>query len=220
MRKISKVKIIFFQSKLLSWFEEFGRYHLPWRTGLLTPYQIVISEILLQRTQAETVEKYYASFLSHYPDWNFIVARGSNELENYLRPLGLHKQRASRLMALAQEMTARNGVLPENEEDYDLLPMFGQYISNSVRLQFLKQPRPLLDVNMARVLERFFGKRELSDIRYDPFLQALALSVVDIDRSIEINWAILDFASATCKARIPNCPICLISTKCNYLKHL
>ena len=48
---------------------------------------------------------------------------------------------------------------------------------------------------MSRVLERFFGKRKLSDIRYDPYLQKLSAIIVEHHKTKEINWAILDFAS-------------------------
>ena len=39
---------------------------------------------------------------------------------------------------------------------------------------------------MARVLERYFGPRNLADIRYDPYLQELAHKVVDADDAIHI----------------------------------
>ncbi len=81
-----------------------------------------------------------------------------------------------------------------------------------------KKPYPLLDVNMSRVLERFFGPREMSDIRYDPYLQDLAYRVVDIPEPQEINWAILDFAAAVCKARTPICEGCPLNEKCKFHK--
>ena len=42
------------------------------------------------------------------------------------------------------------------------------------------QPFPMIDVNMARVLERYFGTRKLVDIRYDNYLQSLAKRVVSL----------------------------------------
>jgi A/G-specific adenine glycosylase len=89
-------------------------------------------------------------------------------------------------------------------------------MANSVELIIFNQPAPLLDVNMARVLERFFGERKLADIRYDPGLQDLARKVVSVARSKELNWAILDYATLVCKARRPACEICQLSSKCTY----
>ena len=46
-----------------------------------------------------------------------------------------------------------------------------QYIANVVELIIFNQPSPLLDVNMARELERLFGARQMADIRFDTYLQ-------------------------------------------------
>ena len=44
-------------------------------------------------------------------------------------------------------------------------------VANAILLVCHEQPEPLLDSNMARVIERVFGPRKLADIRYDPYLQ-------------------------------------------------
>ena len=59
---------------------------------------------------------------------------------------------------------------------------------------------------MARMLERYFGPRKLADIRYDPYLQALATRVVTCRDPAAMNWAILDLAATVCKIREPLCP--------------
>ena len=69
---------------------------------------------------------------------------------------------------------------------------------------------------MARVLERYFGPRTLSDIRYDPYLQHLARLVVDCRDAIDLNWAILDFATRTCSIRLPKCGQCTLASECRF----
>ncbi len=141
-----------------------------------------------------------------------------DELETALKPLGLYRQRAKRVFQLAREMQRRNGRLPKNYEEIRTIPMFGQYIANAVMLMVYDQPYPLLDVNMSRVLERFFGPRDTSDIRYDPYLQALAFKIIDVPEPRVINWAILDFAAAVCKARTPACEECRLHGKCKFYR--
>jgi A/G-specific adenine glycosylase len=218
IKSIPRTKIRFFQRRLLSWFKENGRHHFIWRRPGNSVYKIIIAEILLQRTRAETVEKFYPNFIKNYPTWTSIVNDYRENLENFLKPIGLFKQRAAGIMALANIMVLRNGRLPRNRVEFETLPMFGQYISNAVKLQIFKDPEPLLDTNMARVLERFFGRRELSDIRYDPYLQNLSHSVVHHKEPKLINWAILDFAAAICRAKNPICLICSLSIYCIYFK--
>jgi len=75
-----------------------------------------------------------------------------------------------------------------------------------------------MDVNMARVLERFFGPRKLADIRYDPYLQKLARDILPRKGAKEFNWAVLDFAALVCRTRQPLCPTCTLRTRCLFFR--
>ncbi|QJB35931.1 hypothetical protein HF329_33325 [Chitinophaga oryzae] len=207
-----------FQVALLIWYKFYGRHNLPWRKQSLSSYEIVIAEVLLQRTKAETINKYYQDFISTFPNWEAIVKSSLSFLENKLRSIGLYRQRAQRLKNLAIEMVRRNGEFPQTRSSLELMPFLGQYIVNAILLQIFNQPTPLLDVNMSRVLERYFGNRQLSDIRYDPYLQDLAYRVVNHKDSKIINWAILDFAAEICTARKPQCEKCLLSATCQFVE--
>ncbi len=115
-------------------------------------------------------------------------------------------------------MIKRNEVLPTDRRELESMPFMGQYMANAVELLLYDKPFPLLDVNMSRVLERYIGERTMADIRYDPYLQKLAFKVVKHNHSKELNWAILDFAAITCKARNPICKTCFLARKCAFIK--
>jgi A/G-specific DNA glycosylase len=215
---ISKRNIVFFQNRILTWFEISGRHYFPWRQKGLSEFQIIIAEVLLQRTKAETVEKFYLQFIADFPHWKALALAEVSVLEERLKPIGLYRQRATRIKGLATEMVRVNGQIPAERAALEKVPMLGQYIVNAILLQVFNKRIPLLDVNMARVLERYFGERTMADIRYDPYLQDLALKVVDHLHSKELSWGILDFAAIICKARKPLCNICPISSSCNFYK--
>ncbi len=211
---IPSKKIQFFQKQLLRWYKVKGR-KFAWRKKGLTHYQYVIAEVLLQRTKAETIASFYPLFIQKYPNWKTLADGDLKEIEKCLKPIGLYKQRSVRLKHLATEMVKRNGRLPKNRVDLESIPLMGQYMANAVELVIFNQPSPLVDVNMARVLERFFGPRKMADIRYDPYLQKLSFEIVNHENAKEMNWAILDFAAAICKPK-PLCVICPIFTKCGF----
>ena len=210
-------KIAKFRARLLRWYRMYGR-ELPWRDPGQSLYGQVISECLLQRTRAEMVSDAFPRFVSKYPNWEARASAGENELGEILRPLGLWKRRAISLRALAREMVARRGRFPSSREEIENLPGVGQYICNAILVFAHSEPAPLLDTNMARVLERVFGKRKLADIRYDPYLQRLAATVVESRKRAEINWAILDVASSICKIRNPRCPECPARRLCKWAR--
>jgi A/G-specific adenine glycosylase len=213
VKKVSSKKIEFFQVQILSWFQDNGR-HFPWREHSLNAYEYIVAEVLLQRTKAETVARFYPLFIMEFPNWQALADAELGKVEEFLKPVGLYRQRGKRLINLAREMVERKGILPTDRKELEQIPFMGQYISNAVELLIFNRCKPLLDVNMARVLERFLGPRTLSDIRYDPFLQQTAFKLVKHKMSKEVSWAILDFASIQCKARNPKCSTCLLNNQC------
>ena len=209
-------KIKFFRKSLLRWYKRNGRV-FPWRNEPISEYEIVIAELLLQRTRAETVAIYYDKFINQFPSWSYLHDASHTDLEQYLKPIGLWQRRASTLKTLAEEIVSKKNRLPDSKEEIALLPGIGQYITNAILLICRGHKVPLLDGNMARVLERFFGQRKLVDIRYDPYLQELSKQVVNCKDSKTINWAILDFAPLVCKINNPSCCVCPLSLKCKIL---
>ena len=65
---------------LAAWFAENAR-ELPWREDP-TPYQVWVSEIMLQQTRVEAVKPYYARFLKALPD---VAALAACPEDQYLK---------------------------------------------------------------------------------------------------------------------------------------
>lgn len=70
------------QVSLLHWYEKNGRHDLPWRCSD-DPYQIYLSEIMLQQTQVKTVlERFYFPFLERFPT---LMDVANSELDDVLK---------------------------------------------------------------------------------------------------------------------------------------
>ena len=153
-----------------------------------------------------------------FPSWASLASATETDLQQFLKPIGLWRRRATALIAFSQAMVIRRGRFPRTREEIESLPSVGQYIANAILLFCHGVPEPLLDTGMARVLERVFGERKMSDIRYDPYLQELAHAIVSMPNPQMINWAILDLASLICRPRNPACPVCPMNKICLYAK--
>lgn len=196
-----------FRRQIKRWYKRHRRT-FPWRRESASVYSRIVSEVLLQRTSAGVAGRFLPKFERDFPSWAALSRSSENRLARVLRPLGLWRRRAASLKALADTMAARGGRFPDSREELEKLPAVGQYVASAILLFRFGRPEPLLDANMARVLERYFGPRRLSDIRYDPHLQALARSVLTPSDAITMNWAILDLASLVCTIRNPRCSSC------------
>jgi A/G-specific adenine glycosylase len=207
----SRIRAI--QRRLLTWHTTNDRGY-PWRKGSATKFQRVIAEVLLQRTRADVVARMFNAFVAKYPSWKSLSRATQSDLEEVLRPLGLWKRRAYSLAALARAMDSNHGRFPKDRHLLEQLPGVGQYVCNAILLFDQGMCQPLLDVNLARVLERLFGPRKLADIRYDPYLQMLSLRVVEHKNPMRVNWAFLDLAALVCTIRSPKCSVCPLRKQC------
>lgn len=200
---------------LREWFNDNAR-DFPWREPATGTYERICVEVLLQRTRAQTVAKIYEEFFRRFPDWEEIAQTDEFELGEFLKPLGLWRRRATGLKNLATYAASRDGVFPDTEMELAEVSAVGQYVANAILLFHHGQRKPLLDVNMARLLERYVRPRKLADIRHDPWLQAAAHWLVRMGDPVETNWGALDYSSIVCVQRNPKCQECSQSNRCKY----
>ena len=216
-RQVQGASLSAFRNKLLRWFETSAR-EFPWRAVDATPYVQVLTEILVQQTRAENVAATLPSIIRRYPDWQSLASARIVDLERVLRPLGLWRRRARAVKNLSRALSGRGWTWPSEREELESLPAVGQYVASAVRIFVHGQREPLLDTNMARILERYFGPRTLADIRYDPGLQSLARRLVAKEDPRRVNWAVLDFGALVCIARRPRCSICPLRSGCRFVR--
>lgn len=206
-----------FRRRLLAWYARRGR-DLPWRRTQ-DPYQVLVSEIMLQQTQVARVKEYYPRFLARYPTIaSLAAARPSGVRETwaglgyYARSRNLH--RTARLVA-----TRHNGQVPRKLEELRALPGIGPYTANAVRSFAFGEWATILDTNAARVYQRVFGVR--GDRRRSQVarrLRSLAAAVTPRRRVYDFNQAIMDLGAMVCVARRPRCGVCPLRRMCRSVR--
>jgi A/G-specific adenine glycosylase len=203
--------------RLLSWFARDGRT-FPWREPGRTPYEVIVAEMLLQRTTASGVARTYAGFVERFPSWVALAQSPLEDLENALRPFGLWRRKALAFQHLAQSIEEHGGVVPRTRAELERLRGIGPYTASAVLAIVYGRAEPLLDVNMARLLVRFLGSSDGAEASPKRTLHALALRLVRGKRSLVVNWAALDFGALVCRARRPLCPECPLRASCAYAR--
>jgi A/G-specific adenine glycosylase len=210
-------RISWLRRRLLCWFARNGR-SFPWREPGREPYEVVVAEILLQRTTAAAVARAYIGFLKRYPSWFSLAHTPLVDLENALRPLGLWRQKALAFQQLARSIVTNGDVVPNTRKELERLPGIGPYTASAVLVLVYGRAEPLLDVNMARLLGRFLGPPEGMEMKPKRTLHAHALRLARSKRFLEVNWAALDFGALVCRKRHPLCPECPLRARCAYAR--
>ena len=203
-------------NRLLNWFGANAR-KFPWRYPGITPYEMLLCEMMTKRTRAENVTEVYKQFLLAYPSPQAVVSAGIDEIREVIRPLGLYNERAKELTEIMSVIVNKhNGIVPETAEELMKLPGIGRYVANAVLCFGYKQRVPIVDVNVVRIFDRFFGASKEKD--YDYWKTATQLLNAVPDGWVKtFNQSLLDLAALVCKANNPICDLCPISTDCYFM---
>lgn len=208
--KIKTAKIKKLRKKIPKWFEENQRF-FPWREPNISSYQILIAEILLQKTRAENVVDIYLKFINKFANIKELSNANSKEIINIIRPLGFYNRKTRDLIKLSKEiMTKHGGKIPLKKSKLEELPGIGTYISNAFLCFACNKRVPIVDTNVKRIYSRYFGINVNADPRRDTDIWFLAKRVLPMKSVKEFNWGVLDFSALICKSRNPHhfdCPL-------------
>ncbi|MCK4477454.1 hypothetical protein KAU88_02865 [Candidatus Bathyarchaeota archaeon] len=205
-----------FVQLILDWGEK-NRRSFPWREDR-TPYKVLLVEILLQRTPANRVAKFFPKLVENFPSPESIAKADVEGLGKFFHPMGL-KKRVEWLTSLMKEVRDRyNGRIPDQEDELVKLPGVGPYTARAILCFGFGKDVSIVDVNVARVLSRVFhGSNFKKRPSEDEALWRFAAEIVPPGLGQQYNEALLDFAAIVCKKtpHCEKCPICLI---CNYTR--
>lgn len=176
---------------------------------------MLVTEMLLRKTRAESVEPIVTELFRCHPDLPSLAQADIAELEGLLRPLGLHRIRARAIMEVSRRLLAeRGGQVPEDYEALLSLPHVGRYVANAVLLFAFGQPRPIVDANVVRLFERYFRiPRPIEVHKADP-LWELAERLTPAEQPEAFAWGMLDLGAAVCTPRRPACGRCPLRHAC------
>jgi len=186
---------------LLGWYER-ERRPLPWR-ATRDPYALLVSEVMLQQTQAARVVPYYERFLARFPDPEALAAAPAGDVLAAWSGLG-YNRRALALQRAAAEI-ARNGWPADLTE----LPGVGAYTAAAVASFAWDRQAAAVDTNVRRVISRHDGAehapRELA---------RRAAELMPAGRAAPFNQAMMELGATICRPRRPVCEGCPVRTGC------
>jgi len=218
---LGKTELKWFRRKITAWGKEHLR-NFPWRQTK-DPYAIFVAEFLLQQTDAPRVLPVYQQLLEKYPTLNILAEASVTEIADILKPLGFHF-RAFRLHQAAHLMIedpAYRGKIPNNEAQLLKFSGVGKYTARAICAHAFGQSIAVLDTNITRILQRFFGlKPRLKRARNDPFFWEAAQQIAPRTNVGVWNFALIDFGAAVCTLRKPHCTVCPLRQRCRYYKEL
>lgn len=202
-----------FQSGVLAWGTPNHLRDFPWR-HTHDPYRLLISELMLRRTQARQVAPVYLYFCQRWPELSHFLAADPQELVTALWPLGLEWRIQNFLQV--RETLASIGRIPDEYEGLLSLPGVGDYVASAVICFSQREARPLIDTNTVRVIGRYFGLRVHPGTRRLNSFRKLAKSLVPTRpaEASAYHYSLLDLAATVCRPTRPQCSVCPLAVEC------
>jgi len=204
-----------FVGGLLEWYEENGRHGLPWRDPTASPFEVLVAELMLQKTSAEQVSGVFDGFVDEYPDPESVVDASEKEIAEEIEPLGLQKRVGYFERANEQIVERHGGDVPGEREELLNLHGVGEYTAASVLAHAYERDVAAVDTNVARILSRVFGLDAADDPTADELWER-AGELAPPGRCSDYLHALVDFGAAVCSPTGPNCEDCPFEECCEY----
>lgn len=203
-----------FSTKLLRWFDHYGRTDLPWQQSI-TLYRVWVSEIMLQQTQVATVIPYFNRFMKRFPTIKKLSAASLDEVLSLWAGLGYYS-RARNLHRTAQLIVSEHqGTFPTTLDALIALPGIGRSTAGAILSIGTGKPYPILDGNVKRVLTRHFtvsGWPNTPSVLKE--LWSISESLTPTQRANDYTQAIMDLGATVCTRSKPKCNLCPLQSTC------
>jgi A/G-specific adenine glycosylase len=189
--RLSRKRINSFQQQIKRFYNE-NKRDMPWR-DTVDPYYILVSEFMLQQTQAERVLLKYGPFITRFPDFQTLSRAGLKEVLAAWQGLG-YNRRAINLKETAEEIISRySGKVPESTEELIQLPGIGKATAGAILAFVFNKPSVFIETNIRRVFIHFFfqDKKDIQDKEIIPLVE----KTLDHENPRHWYYALMDYGA-------------------------
>ncbi len=204
-----------FATMVSRWYQQNARA-LPWRDPDVSPWAILVSEVMLQQTPVVRVVPAWQAWLARWPDPATLAADSPAEAIRMWGRLG-YPRRAVRLRECAVAIVDRHGgQVPDRLEQLLALPGVGTYTARAVAAFAYGQRHPVVDTNVRRVVCRAVaGESDAGPVTRPADLVATEeLLPVEPAAAALASAAFMELGAVICTARSPRCTACPVESVC------
>ncbi|MBX7074976.1 MAG: A/G-specific adenine glycosylase [Pirellulales bacterium] len=201
------------RARLAAWYGRHAR-KLPWRETR-DPYNIWISETMLQQTQVVTVIPYYERFLATFPTVTDLAGADEQQVLRLWEGLGYYRRARQLHQAAKVIRDYHGGEFPNSYDAVLALPGVGRYTAGAVLSFAWDQRLPILEANTLRAVSRLLAYQ--SDPRGSEGQRLLWQAAEDWlprRQAGRFNQALMELGSQVCLPRSPLCDKCPVATLC------
>ena len=201
------------QENLIQWFRKNQR-PLPWRRHY-RPYEVWVSEIMLQQTQVETALPYFDRWMKTLPSVEALARADQKIVLKLWEGLGYYSRARNIHESARRIMKDHGGAFPGNYDDILALKGIGRYTAGAIASIAFNQDKPIVDGNVLRVLSRVYAIAEPIDVEKNKeHFWKLQESLIPKNQARDFNQALMELGALVCLAQNPRCAVCPLRSEC------
>jgi A/G-specific adenine glycosylase len=201
------------RSALLTHYKHHRR-DLPWRKKR-TPYEIWVSEIMLQQTQVETVIPRYDIFLQRFPNLKSLAQAQETEVCEAWAGLGYYRRALYFHRGARYIIKHFDGEIPQNAAELEKVPGIGAYTAGAIASIAFHKRAAAVDGNVLRICARLLAYPEPGDsLKLKKTAWQTAQRLVQGPHPGDFNQALMDLGATICTPKNPQCMACPIQKQC------
>ncbi len=207
-----------FAQEIYNWYE-FNKRDLPWRNSD-NPYNIWISEIILQQTRVAQGINYYLRFIEKFPTVFDLAKSNEDNILKLWQGLGYYS-RARNMHHTAKLLVERhNGIFPSDYKTLLSLKGVGKYTAAAIASIAFDLPVAAVDGNIYRIISRYFGiSTPIDTISGKSEIQKIADELMPSNNAGYHNQALMEFGALQCVPKSPDCNSCPLIENCFALNY-
>ncbi|MFH1664480.1 MAG: endonuclease III [archaeon] len=187
-------------------------FHQP-VVGFESPFKVLISTVLSQRTRDENTEKASKALFKKFGSAKKLAQAKTKEIEHLIKPSGFYRVKAKTIKKISEELISRfNGRVPFSLEELVSLKGVGRKTANCVLVYSFKIPAIPVDVHVHRISNRI----GLVKTKTPEETEQKLMKVFPESKWIELNDLMVKFGQKKCFPRNPKCETCLLNRECDF----
>lgn len=195
---------------LLAWYRPRRRAY-PWRRTR-DPYVILVSEVMLQQTQAARVAAAFGPFLRRFPTVRALARATRSDVLRAWGGLGYNRRAVALHEAARAIVREHGGCVPADPAALRRLPGVGPYTAAAVASLGFGVPVAAVDTNVRRIVARVHAG---TDRPAPGTVRAIAEAWVEASDPGAWNQALMDLGREVCRPR-PRCEVCPLAPTCRF----
>jgi A/G-specific adenine glycosylase len=201
------------QEGVFSWTSSnIARY--PWRRVGSNPYEVLIGEILIEKTTYAVATRVYGSFLRHFPSFSAFAEANEDELARALDFSSL-KRHGTFIKSVIRDLL-KKGIAGVPKDSYALRALGLQaHNVNAIMCFGYGLHLAVIDSNVSRMLSRLFRDNLPSQPSLG-LIQAMGEALLPDFNAAQYNASLLDWAEQICTFARPLCVQCSVMDVCDH----